>query len=117
MSEQFIDLDELYPNGRGDGRKFRAIYWNNDEWFEPIYRDQDGLWRGLNMNGTDCLNHAQNNWLEFIPPKKKITKWLWATKDGEISTIFSTEPIRCLWRRNVIADIKIEWTAQKFDEE
>lgn len=73
-------LDSFFPEGatRGDGRKFRHSTWTIDSWFEPIFKDVNGVWAGLDEVGdlfTANGNYDDFKWQEYKePPKTKKVK-------------------------------------------
>lgn len=70
-----MTLDEWFPMGRGDGRKFRNKDWPEGEspaWFEPIFRDTV-RWRGLDNIGCSFSSCPDSgDWVEWVPPKKTV---------------------------------------------
>lgn len=68
-------LDEIFPSGRGDGRKFRRTGEAWDMRFEPIFKGRT-QWVGLDAGGhTVEVAHGEFQWTEWQPPKKtkKVT--------------------------------------------
>ena len=76
-------LDEIFPSGRGDGRKFRRVVvdgWPNDMWFEPLVKAsgvyQSKAWHGLLQSGSlasyDEDDAKEMRWVEWHPPKVKL---------------------------------------------
>ena len=67
-------LDEIFPSGRGDGRKVRRVGWAYTIWFEPIFKGGT-QWVGLNDAGhTMQVEPEKFEWIEWHPPKasKKV---------------------------------------------
>ena len=64
---------------RGDGRKFRLTFWEADEYFEPIFKDCDGDWYGIDhlkrFNSTYDFQYDRSeldtevSWEEWTTPK------------------------------------------------
>lgn len=63
---------------RGDGRKFLRSRWetsgafHRDIWFEPIFKDENGVWCGLfdlGVNATFC-DAEDDDWQEWTPAQQ-----------------------------------------------
>lgn len=72
-------LDEWFPSGRGDGRRFRCVDWDKDRsiainrHFEPIFKA--GFWYGKDSLGGVGAHFSDGKWYEWHAPKKtkKVT--------------------------------------------
>lgn len=69
-------LDELYPSGRGDGKKYTqgaAMSFL----FEPLFRDRFGVWHGECSTGKHMEISGSAPVIEWLPPKKtkKVTMY------------------------------------------
>ena len=81
-------LSEIFGTDatRGDGRKFTNFYWQRTEpnqWFEPIYKTNKGIWFGLTNLG--CSYESAGNvseWIEWIAPRRKVKLYKWAYKSA-----------------------------------
>lgn len=77
MSE-YKTLDQWFPDGRGDGRKFTTDGWNVHAWIEPIFISKpcqvyDTTWHCLDENGTSnpiLREMLHTKFKEWHPPKK-----------------------------------------------
>jgi hypothetical protein len=67
MSE-YKTLDEFFPDGKPDGRKFEG-YSSHWVWFQPYYRASTG-WYGLNESGNSCSTQFNVVYIEYVEPKK-----------------------------------------------
>ena len=65
---EYKTLDQWFPNGRGDGRKFIDVE-DLDTWFEPIFRSHLE-WFGLNSFGNARSVYHRLKWKEWHEPKK-----------------------------------------------
>ncbi len=77
MSEYKI-LDEWFPDGKPDGRKFVNKDFEEYVYFQPYYKDiKDGWWHGLDNGGESACYSGDVLWNEYVPPKKtkKITMY------------------------------------------
>jgi hypothetical protein len=76
MSE-FKTLSEWLGDAtRGDGRKFTHKFWPEREWIEPIFKDQDNEWHGLddtNVACVPCNDDLYKLFVPFVPEKKTKT--------------------------------------------
>lgn len=69
-------LDEIFPSGRADGRKFTTLALSSHVWYEPIFRhgcDWHGIWndgRLMTVVGTSIMQE----WHPFTT-KKKVTMY------------------------------------------
>lgn len=73
MSE-YKSLDEIFPDGKPDGRKFLNKAINTNDYFQPYFREESGNWIGI--SGGLCIVYTPKAlFKEYIPPKKtkKIT--------------------------------------------
>jgi len=108
---------------RGDGRLFKQP-WSTIV-FEPIFRDKQGRWHGVDTSAIDDDEDNSEVWWEnfecepYTEPKKTETRWLWATADGKISSEFSTTPLSSYSQRAPLDspkfDVKLEWSATQFN--
>jgi len=69
-------LDEFFPDGKPDGRKFMSSDLTMMDAFQPYFRETSGKWAGV--SGGLCMvynNHAL--FREYVEPKKtkKITMY------------------------------------------
>jgi hypothetical protein len=108
-------LDDWYPDGRGDGRKFfsQQRYGN----YEPVFRCKDTRrWHAIDDRGYHVELLEGEYFKEYVPPKKKVEKWLWAYPSGSRAGEYC-------WTEHFYADneakshwIKIEGTRIEVDE-
>lgn len=104
MSE-YKSLDQWFPDGRGDGRKFTSSEWDDESWIEPIFKNGESLdykemWHCLderNENYPIFDQDLQLRFKEWHPPKetKKITMYKPVFKhhtDEYFFTPFDTTP-------------------------
>lgn len=70
-------LDQWFPNGRGDGRKFTCeIYESGDQlsWFEPMFKSKDPNdsypWYGITHRGFKNSYTGHVLFKEWHEPKK-----------------------------------------------
>ena len=76
MSE-YKTLDQFFPDGKPDGRKFIANAFAKSRWFQPFYKAKD-RWFGLNESGySDHFSGDNFGWKEWKEPKKtkKVTMY------------------------------------------
>lgn len=73
-----MNLDEIFPNGRGDGRKFTFAGWEPDRWYEPIFRCRS-YWLGLDPYNGSGTYKPDGPWSEWHQPKRKKTITLYRT--------------------------------------
>lgn len=67
MSE-YKSLDEWFPDGKPDGRKFEVK--NSPFIVEPKFRSRDCVWYSLNQNNDGCSYGPSYLYKEHIPPKQ-----------------------------------------------
>lgn len=94
-------LDSFFPPGamRGDGRKFKFIDWGDGSWFEPLFKDTNGDWHGLDEDGQYievryCVKN--DNWQEWTPPKK--TKKVTLYKPVMLDTTYEGSYVSLDWQ-------------------
>ena len=68
MSE-YKTLDEWFPDGKPDGRKF-VPHGVNDFWFQPFYRSNSCYWHGLSHKGGSIYFAESTLYIEYHPPKQ-----------------------------------------------
>jgi hypothetical protein len=74
-------LDSFFPLGatRGDGRKFCSISWGDNDWVQPMFKDNKGYWHTIsNLNDHFSYDGSKyETWKEWTPPKKtkKVTMY------------------------------------------
>ena len=82
MSE-YKTLDQWFPNGRGDGRKFLTRESEQSKWFEPVFKGpirnpcDPYTWHGLDSTGF-CTHYSEKTvFKEYTAPKKtkKVTMY------------------------------------------
>jgi len=129
MSE-YKKLDEWFPGGRGDGRKFTAYGWEEYAWIEPIFISKpcyvyETTWHCLDEGGHNypiSRERLQLKFKEWHPPKKKVTKYLWVHKKTS-SMLFefykdyqdiSSNYTHHDYEKNYI---RLDWSATEFDDE
>lgn len=127
MSE-YKTLQEWFGGAtRGDGRKFTRMDWLENQWIEPIYLDKHKDWHCLDYEEySRAWGSELYPFKEWHPPKKKVTKYLFATKCGELINNFYTD-YEQLWESyntdiTSISKIKethirLDWSATEFDDE
>ena len=129
MSE-YKTLDEWFPNGRGDGRKFTNIDWPKNDWIEPIFKSNacetyEDTWYCLDEKGhSDPFigNSLQMKLKEWHPPKKKVTKYLWVDTANEKIRPHFYKDMSELLKHSVGSDygsqiyIRLDWSATEFEE-
>ena len=81
---KYKKLDEWFPDGKCDGRKF-LMEGLNSRWFQPYFKSE-GRWYGLNeLDSADSWSE-QCTWGEYIEPKKtkkvKMYKPVYPGYDG-----------------------------------
>jgi hypothetical protein len=76
MSE-YKTLDQFFPDGKPDGRKFVQGSNVPSYWFIPIFRDVYGTWHGLNCKAEHEFYHQGATLKEYEEPKKtkKVTMY------------------------------------------
>lgn len=67
MSE-YKTLDEIFPDGKPDGRKFEVK--NSPFIVEPKFRSRDCVWWSINQNNDGCSYGPSYLYKEHVPPKK-----------------------------------------------
>lgn len=67
MSE-YKTLDEIFPDGKPDGRKFEVK--NSPFIVEPKFRSRDCVWYSLNQNNDGCSYGPSYLYKEYVPPKQ-----------------------------------------------
>lgn len=123
MSEYKL-LDEWFPNGRGDGRKF--VEMPIIHIFEPIikarlYGSSEESWFVVDRFGRLCAySDCDVKFKEYVAPKKKVTKYMWAYKcSGYIIQLFARDQEElarhCIPKFN--DTIRLDWSATEFDDE
>lgn len=78
MSE-YKTLGEIFPDGKGDGRKFIFKIGSADSsfWFIPYFKTLESRWHGINKMGQ-LFTANDSTWVkEYVEPKKtkKITMY------------------------------------------
>lgn len=80
MSE-YKTLDEIFPDGKPDGRKF--IHSDTTpKWFQPYFKSRHG-WCGLDENDNAIIHDEKTQWQKYYPPKqtKKVKMYKPVYKD------------------------------------
>ena len=67
MSE-YKTLDEIFPDGKPDGRKFEVK--NSPFIVEPKFRSRDCVWWSINQNNDGCSYGPSYLYKEHVPPKQ-----------------------------------------------
>lgn len=67
MSE-YKKLDDWFPDGKPDGRKFEVK--NSPFIVEPKFRSRDCVWYSLNQNNDGCSYGPSYLYKEYVPPKQ-----------------------------------------------
>jgi hypothetical protein len=81
-------------------------------WFE-IVATRENYCVGFYQNGAANFMpiHAMaEDWSLYVEPKKKVKRWLWATKEGNI-----TENMRSEEDASVLYPIKLLWSETEFE--
>lgn len=68
MSE-YKKLDEIFPDGYGDGRKFVSDT-NTDYWFVPYFQDRMGRWHASDYSNDHFVVYEHVDVREWFPPKQ-----------------------------------------------
>ncbi len=93
MSE-YKKLDEIFPDGYGDGRKFCSSD-NTDYWFVPYFNDPMGRWHARDFSNDHFVVYEHVDVREWFPPKKtkkvKMYKPVFKTYNGNYSTHINRE--------------------------
>lgn len=130
MSE-YKTLDEWFPNGRGDGRKFTNLSRFKDTWIEPVFKSNacfvyEARWHCLDENGGNnpiIRDSLQMKFKVWHPPKKKVTKYLWVDAANEKIRPHFYKDMSELLKHSVGSDygsqiyIRLDWSATEFDDE
>lgn len=76
MSE-YKKLDEIFPDGYGDGRKFVSDT-NTDYWFVPYFKDPMGRWHASDFSNDHFVVYEHVDVREWFPPKqtKKVKMYM-----------------------------------------
>lgn len=69
MSE-YKTLDEYFPDGKPDGRKFTYAGWRDRFWFQPYFKSEDSRWHGIDQDGFHQTWICDLKWKEWNPPKQ-----------------------------------------------
>lgn len=102
---EYKTLDEWYPDGKPDGRKF--ITTSAYGWFKPIFRDTEGMWFGEDNRGIGS-SWRSNFFTEYHPPqqtkKVKMYKPILTVYDDHYTTMPDSEwhSDKNNWERNDI---------------
>lgn len=87
MSE-YKTLDEIFPDGKPDGRKFEVK--NSPFIVEPKFRSRDCVWWSINQNNDGCSYGPSYLYKEHVPPKqtKKVKMYnpVYKRTDGNYIT-------------------------------
>ena len=67
-------LDEMYPSGRGDRRRFTSEHLASTIWYEPIFRNGND-WHGIWNDGRLMTVDGGVAMVEWYPPKRKVTMY------------------------------------------
>lgn len=70
---------------KGDGRKFRKNNWHSVFWFEPVFKEFEGDWFGVDQDGF-MQSFCDNDYLDWEPytepkPKKKVKLYRYILKN------------------------------------
>lgn len=129
MSDEYKTLDEHFPNGRGDGRKFTNLDRFKDRWIEPVFKSNacfvyEATWHCLDENGGSnpiVRDSLQMKFKEYHPPKKKVTKYLWVDTANEKIRPHFYKDMSELLKHSVGSDygsqiyIRLDWSATEFE--
>lgn len=127
MSE-YRTLDEFFPSGRGDGRKFTTDGWEKHACIEPIFLSKpcyvyETTWHCLDEGGHSypiLRERLQLRFKEWHPPKKKVTKYLWYNSINSSTSGYMAEnsaQLSLLLGRETNKFIRLDWSATEFDDE
>lgn len=67
---EYKTLDEWFPDGKPDGRKFHNPAWGESMYFVPYFRTVKGTWHGLGENGESFEYPPIYGFKEYVPSKK-----------------------------------------------
>lgn len=86
-TKDYKTLDEIFPEGKGDGRKFTLETAYDDYWFIPYFRENTLRWYGLDMTDTHLTIYEDWKVKEWVPPKKtkKVTMYTPVYKSTKMS--------------------------------
>lgn len=105
-------IDELME-GKQPGEIW--VCMNSDWRFRPFFRDGMGSWHGVYQDGSPASWQSDINDWQLWPPKQKVVRYLWAKKNGGLSTRLyslgeaSEHLILKDWQR-------LDWSATEMDE-
>lgn len=71
---------------RGDGRKFKIEDGSDEEYFEPIFKDYDGVWYGLIQDGLSRYFVEEQRFALWTPKQEEQTFYrvYWKDEVGDI---------------------------------
>lgn len=126
---EYKTLDEFFPSGRGDGRKFTTDGWEKHACIEPIFLSKpcyvyETTWHCLDEGGHSypiLRERLQLRFKEWHPPKKKVTKYLWVDTANEKIRPHFYKDMSELLKHSVGSDygsqiyIRLDWSATEFE--
>lgn len=132
MSE-YKTLDQWFPDGRGDGRKF-LVFMSSDYIVEPVikaipfgYGEQ--VWFVVDEKGRldSFSDHMDVRFKEYVAPKKKVTKYLWYNNYSKTTYPYMAKDLDELHENLHCNGIyihlgagnytRLDWSATEFDDE
>jgi len=68
------ELKELMGDAtRGDGRRLIRKGYTHTQLFEPIFKDADDNWHGLDEDGCAVYFYeSEGGWQKYVDPKPKV---------------------------------------------
>ena len=100
-----------------EGKKVRKKHWNPNEF---IFLKDNCLYDEDNMGMYTLSNYPTDVWEIYQEPKKKVTKYLWASEDGKIGAYFNEKEYTKYGQekgQNVPYNIRLDWSATEFEVE
>lgn len=105
-------------HGMGQGQRYRSLYWEGKEWFEPrlICPNQTQVIGFSHQDNAFYANLDETLWSLYEEPKKKVTRWLWAVNDivwDVRPRFYSEEEVKLTYPYDPVR--KLEWSATEFE--
>ena len=77
-------LDEIMKEYGPGEVKLTSRRLRKDEWFQPFFRTNEGIWFGKTNSFDDYMawgNQVTDTWEIYTPPKRKLKLWACFHKD------------------------------------